>query len=202
MNLGKKAKWYVEECIFNVRWLLLLFYAKLVWDLIILAYLAWKHNEIDPNVILKFIEDVDVTMIANLIEMMITGGYNSFVSKDHGYKNKNISSGQLKVKMGTSIIGISSIHLLRVFIGTEAYTMPEIWKKVIIHGAFIIGGLTLALIDYWHEKLELKEKEHEEHLESKHSDPVPRGRVYEPISLQKRGPSQGQKGQGVYQPRH
>lgn len=151
-----KLKRYVELFIFNIRWLLLFFYVKLAWDIVLLAYVNWAATDIDPHLILHFIEDVDIAMLAGLIEMIITGGYNSFVAKDHGYSNKNISSGELKIKMGTSIIGISSIHLLKLFMA-DHLTMQEVWMKTIIHSAFIVGALALALIDFLHCKTEQHE---------------------------------------------
>ena len=55
------------------------------------------------------LEDVDIVMIANLVKMIITGSYNSFVSKKHDDENEKVSSGMLKVKMSTSIMGVSAI---------------------------------------------------------------------------------------------
>ena len=75
----------------------------------------------------------------------------------HDYDSENISSGQLKIKMGTSIIGISSVHMLKVFMASEHLTMEDIWKKTIIHCAFIVGGLALSLVDFLHCKTETHE---------------------------------------------
>lgn len=157
MNIGEKTKDYIEEFIFNIRWILIVFYVKLGWDLIVLAYLVYTQRELRADQLMHFIEDVDITMIANLIKMMIAGGYNSFISKKHDYGSENISSGQLKIKMGTSIIGISSVHMLKVFIESSSLSMEEIWKKTIVHCAFIVGGLALSLVDYLHCKLETHE---------------------------------------------
>jgi uncharacterized membrane protein YqhA len=43
-------------------------------------------------------------MIANLVKMIITGSYHSFVDKEHGFKGENANSGMLKVKISTSLI--------------------------------------------------------------------------------------------------
>jgi uncharacterized membrane protein YqhA len=55
-------------------------------------------------------------MIAIFVKMIITGSYHSFVDKNHGQPNESSSSGMLKVKLATSIMGVSSIHLLQSFI--------------------------------------------------------------------------------------
>lgn len=73
------------------------------------------------------------------------------VSKKHGYDNENISSGMLKIKMGTSIIGVSSIHILQQFV-TNTISWEDLGKLLAMHAAFLMGALVLALIEYLHEK--------------------------------------------------
>lgn len=189
MNIGEKAKDYVEEFIFNIKWILMVFYVKLGWDLIVLAYLVYTQRELTTDQLMHFIEDVDITMIANLMKMMIAGGYNSFISKKHKYDSENISSGQLKIKMGTSIIGISSVHMLKIFIESGNLSMEEIWKKTIVHCAFIVGGLALSLIDYLHCKLET----HEPTTLNPHGSSHDRGMLAKQLSS-----SQTQEGQEVH----
>jgi len=111
---------------------------------------------------LTFIELIDMTMIANLGKMMITGSYNSFVAKDHGYKNENMSSGLLKVKMTTSLVGVTSISLLSKSIDVDLVSWDTLDKLLVIHGAFLLGSIVLEVIDYLHVKSELYEDQHEE----------------------------------------
>jgi uncharacterized protein (TIGR00645 family) len=103
---------------------------------------------------METLEAVDIVMIANLVKMIITGSYNSFVDKSHGIDGEQVSSGLLKVKMSTSIIGVSSIHLLQTFINSENILNETIYKQLIVHGAFIVGALVLSYIDYLHCKSE------------------------------------------------
>jgi len=62
---------------------------------------------------------IDVVMIANLLVMVIVGGYETFVSRlnlkghpDEPEWLSHVNAGVLKVKLATALIGISSIHLL------------------------------------------------------------------------------------------
>jgi uncharacterized protein (TIGR00645 family) len=64
---------------------------------------------------------IDVVMISNLLIMVIVGGYETFVSRlrfeDHPDQPEwlsHVNASVLKVKLAMAIIGISSIHLLRV----------------------------------------------------------------------------------------
>ena len=69
---------------------------------------------------------VDVVMIANLLIMVIIGGYETFVSriklKDHPDQPEwlsHVNANVLKVKLAMAIVGISSIHLLQTFINAS-----------------------------------------------------------------------------------
>lgn len=109
---------------------------------------------------------IDVVMIANLLIMVIIGGYETFVSriKVDGHPDQpewlsHVNANVLKVKLAMAIIGISSIHLLKTFIGVgaitergavengEEYTSTGVMWQVIIHCVFILSALALAWID-------------------------------------------------------
>lgn len=99
---------------------------------------------------------VDVVMISNLLIMVIIGGYETFVSRmklqehpDQPEWLSHVNANVLKTKLAMSIIGISSIHLLRTFIESSAEEVaPEkmLWQTV-IHLAFVASALALAFID-------------------------------------------------------
>lgn len=160
---------FLENIIFNVRWVLIPFYFGLIAVLVMysLSYMQEIFHMITTNAItpdkmmLTILEFVDMVMVANLVKMIITGSYNSFVSKGHGYVNENISSGMLKVKMSTSIIGVSSIHLLQSFVNAHAVGWDEIYKQLMIHTSFIVGAIAMIVIEYYHVKTE--EIEHRLH---------------------------------------
>jgi uncharacterized protein (TIGR00645 family) len=145
-------KRYLEAIIFGSKWLLIPFYLKLFWTLAKLMYSFFVFGSLSNEDLMSVLEDVDIVMIANLVKMIITGSYNSFVDKSHNYSGEHISSGGLKVKMATSVIGVSSIHLLKTFIDAANIPIEVIHKQILMHGFFIIGATMLALIDYLHMK--------------------------------------------------
>lgn len=151
----------LQTIIFSAKWLLIPFYLKLFWTLLKLLYSFMFQGEISNHELTTTLEDVDIVMIANLVKMIITGSYNSFVDKSHSHTWENISSGALKVKMATSITGVSAIHLLKTFVALEGENMSWdiIWKQIAIHGIFIIGAWVLAKINFIHEKAENLEHE-------------------------------------------
>jgi uncharacterized protein (TIGR00645 family) len=78
----------------------------------------------EKQIMLTVLGLIDVVMIANLLIMVIVGGYETFVSRlrleghpDEPEWLSHVNAGVLKVKLATALIGISSIHLLKTFIG-------------------------------------------------------------------------------------
>ncbi len=142
----------IEMIIFSSKWLLIPFYLYLFYTLGYLMIHFIPDGHIGSETLMATLEAVDVVMIANLVKMIITGSYNSFVDKNHEEASEKVSSGLLKVKMSTSVMGVSSIHLLQSFISAETLEWDVIWKQVLIHGVFILGSAFLAWIDYLHEK--------------------------------------------------
>jgi uncharacterized protein (TIGR00645 family) len=110
----------------------------------------------DPEmvVMLSVLGLIDVVMIANLLIMVIVGGYETFVSRLHlkGHPDQpewlsHVNAGILKVKLATALIGISSIHLLKTFIIAGTLDNKVILWQVIIHVTFVASAIALAWID-------------------------------------------------------
>jgi uncharacterized protein (TIGR00645 family) len=97
---------------------------------------------------------IDVVMIANLLIMIIIGGYETFVSRldlenhpDQPEWLSHVNAGVLKVKLAMALIGISSIHLLKSFINAENLPERALMWQVIIHLAFLLSALAVAYTD-------------------------------------------------------
>ena len=97
---------------------------------------------------------IDVVMIANLLIMVIIGGYETFVSRldldghpDQPEWLSHVNAGVLKIKLSTAIIGISSIHLLKTFINAANIAEHTIMWQVIIHVVFLVSAFAMAMVD-------------------------------------------------------
>ena len=97
---------------------------------------------------------IDVVMISNLLIMVIVGGYETFVSRLNleGHRDQpewlsHVNASVLKVKLGLSIIGISSIHLLKTFINADNYTDKVLIAQTVIHIAFLLSAMAIAYTD-------------------------------------------------------
>lgn len=153
----------VEKMLFGSKWLLVPFYFGLIvaqtvylfWFCKDVWHLLWSAGYMTKEGgMLIILELVDIVMIANLIKMIISGSYTSFITKDHEEKSEKSSSGLLKVKMASSLVGVSSIHLLQSFINAESLDWDVIIKQLWMHGAFLVGALILMVIEYLHVKSE------------------------------------------------
>ncbi|MGA0570657.1 TIGR00645 family protein [Variovorax sp. VNK109] len=97
---------------------------------------------------------IDVVMISNLLIMVIVGGYETFVSRLNleGHRDQpewlsHVNASVLKVKLALSIIGISSIHLLKTFINADNYTDKVLIAQTVIHIAFLLSAMAIAYTD-------------------------------------------------------
>ncbi|MDF5756448.1 TIGR00645 family protein [Spongiactinospora sp. TRM90649] len=121
-----------------------------------LIMLGFGGYAAETTIMLIVLALVDVVMISNLLIMVIIGGYETFVSRlrieghpDQPQWLSHVNANVLKVKLAMAIIGISSIHLLQIFInaGRPAVTDRELLWKTLIHLTFILSAVALALID-------------------------------------------------------
>jgi uncharacterized protein (TIGR00645 family) len=159
---------FVEKTIFEFKYFLLpIFYYGLIIVLVLYGFVFIKElYHVITNLLSTSIEEmkiialdfIDMVMIGNLIKMIPPGSWNSFISKDHGYKNENISSGMLKIKISTSIIVVSSIHLLKMSV-TPSTDWTDLKNQLFIYGSFLAGALILGLLEYLHIKGEQIEHE-------------------------------------------
>lgn len=161
------VKRVIENVLFGSKWMLIPFYIGLIiaqgvyfyWYTLDVVHMLSEATTINKeDGMLLVLELVDIVMIANLIKMIISGSYNSFITKDHAENSEKASSGLLKVKMATSLVGVSSIHLLQSFINADKISHETINKQMLIHGTFLAGALILAAIDYLHIKAEVLEE--------------------------------------------
>jgi uncharacterized protein (TIGR00645 family) len=150
----------IQQIIKSSKWLLVPFYVGLIFSQVFYCikfvenvwglgknFLTFDENQM----MLAVLSLVDVVMIANLVRIIITGSYNAFVEKMKD-SIENISSGYLKVKIGMSLIGVSSIHLLQAFINSSATSDREVHIKVLIHLVFLVSTIGLSVVEYLHQK--------------------------------------------------
>jgi uncharacterized protein (TIGR00645 family) len=160
----KTAEHAVEGIILASRWLLVVFYLGLAAALGLYAISfvrkLWEYFSTvmvleETDAILKILSLIDASLVASLVVMVIISGYENFVSRFDNVSESDaelswlgkIDASSLKIKVASTIVAISSIHLLQVFLNADKYTDSKIMWLTIVHMAFVASALLLALID-------------------------------------------------------
>ena len=173
--MSNKLETAFEKIIFASRWLQAPLYAGLIVGGILYTYkflaelvhLCFTINEITESALmLGVLTLVDITMVANLLIMVIVGGYSTFVSRmdlerheDKPEWLQKVDAGTLKVKLAGSLVGVSGIHLLQTFINIKNQEMDHVMWQVIIHVVFLFSSVMLAYSEkLLHQKHSIIEK--------------------------------------------
>ena len=157
----KSLELFVERIILSSRWILVVFYLGLVAALAVYAVsFLYKFVKVAKNVfvfddaemILAMLGLIDAALVASLILMVMIAGYENFVSRfdeageDVSFLGK-LDSGSLKIKVASSIVAISSIHLLQVFLNVQQYTDGRLMWLTLMHLAFVVSALLLGFLE-------------------------------------------------------
>jgi uncharacterized protein (TIGR00645 family) len=157
----KRLELFIEQIILASRWLLVVFYLGLavalaIYALSFLKKLAAFATTVmtleDADAILKMLGLIDAALVASLVVMVIISGYENFVSRFDETNTEvhwlgTIDMGSLKIKVASTIVAISSIHLLQIFLNHTGYTAEQLMWLTIMHLAFVVSALLLAYID-------------------------------------------------------
>jgi len=152
----------LDRLIFNLRFVLVIFATGLLIALfpyaasfIMELYEYCIHcNRMTPEEkTLGILGLADTMMVANIIYLLGTGSFSTFVKKLRIPEEKRpqwldkINPGSLKVKMAMSIIGIISIHLLRTFMLADKMTVQTIIVQSIVTILVLLICLVLVKTD-------------------------------------------------------
>jgi len=153
----------IERLILGSRWLQAPLYLGLVAVLaIVVGKFPFKIWELmqraliveEADLVLAVLSLVDLIMVANLVVMVIISGYENFVSHidTEGITDKlswfgKLDAGSLKIKLASSIVAISSIHLLQRFLEANTMSNDKLYVLMAMHLTFVLSALMLTYID-------------------------------------------------------
>lgn len=161
---NKKMERLFERTFYATRWFLAPVFLGLSLSLVALAIKFFQElAHVLPHVltlseadlILSLLSLIDMGLVGGLIVMVMYSSYENFVSrmnlddqKDEklGWLGK-MDSGSLKNKVAASIVAISSIHLLRIFMDVQAISNDKLMWYVIIHLTFVLSAFVMCCID-------------------------------------------------------
>jgi uncharacterized protein (TIGR00645 family) len=160
----KHLEHLIESIILASRWILVIFFLGLTVALGLYAITflkkLWEYvvnvgMMDDTDAILKILALIDAALVASLVVMVIISGYENFVSRFDNVDEKSvelswlgkIDASSLKIKVASTIVAISSIHLLQVFLNADKFSDGKLMWLTLIHMAFVFSALLLAYID-------------------------------------------------------
>ncbi|WP_296265561.1 TIGR00645 family protein [Pseudomonas sp. MLB6B] len=153
----------LENAMYASRWLLAPIYFGLSLGLLALALKFFQEIvHVLPNVfdmaeadlVLVILSLIDMSLVGGLLVMVMFSGYENFVSQldiDEGKEKLSwlgkMDSTSLKMKVAASIVAISSIHLLRVFMDAQNISPQYLMWYVIIHMTFVVSAFVMGYLD-------------------------------------------------------
>jgi uncharacterized protein (TIGR00645 family) len=157
----KSLELLVERIILSSRWILVVFYLGLAAALAVYAVsFGYKFLKVaagifdydEADMILAILGLIDAALVASLIVMVMISGYENFVSRFDEADNEvsflgKLDSGSLKIKVASSIVAISSIHLLQIFPNATQYENGKLMWLTIMHLAFVVSALLLGYLE-------------------------------------------------------
>jgi uncharacterized protein (TIGR00645 family) len=154
---------FIEKTLYASRWLLAPLYLGLSLGLLALGIKFFQHvyhallhvlTMSEADLVLVVLALIDISLVGSLIVMVMFSGYENFVSRIDTSSEKDtlgwlgkLDSGTLKLKVAASIVAISSIHLLRVFMQAETTQNDKIMWFVILHMTFVFSAVLLGVLD-------------------------------------------------------
>lgn len=153
----------LENLMYSARWILAPIYLGLSLALLLLGikfFLEIFHilptilTIKESDLVLTILSLVDLALVGGLIVMVMFSGYENFVSqldiKDGREKLSwlgKVDAGSLKNKVAASIVAISSIHLLKIFMDAANIDNEKLLWYVIIHLTFVVSAFAMGILD-------------------------------------------------------
>ncbi|PAV02704.1 TIGR00645 family protein [Arsenophonus sp. ENCA] len=153
----------IEKIIYASRWLLFPVYIGLSFGFILLTLKFFQQiihiipelfTITESGLILTVLSLVDIALVGGLLVMVMFSGYENFILKmtvDDKHQKLSwmgkMDVNSIKNKVASSIVAISSVHLLRLFMEAEKVADNKIMWSVIIHLAFVLSAFGMAYID-------------------------------------------------------
>ena len=163
MASQQKIRYSLERLMYASRWLLAPIYIGL--SLALLALFIKFFQELyhfmpfilqveESNLLLKVLSLIDLTLVGSLIVIVMFSGYENFVSRmDLGEATEKLDwlgthdYGSLKMKIATSIVAISSIHLLEIFMNIKTIENDKVMWYALVHLTFVISALLMGYLE-------------------------------------------------------
>lgn len=154
---------WLEKMLYGGRWLLAPIFLAMNLALLALGVkffveiahlLTQMFTMPETDMILVVLTLIDMALVGSLLVMVMISGYENSVSQlelDSGTEKLRwlgkLDASSLKNKVAASIVAISSIHLLKVFMNATSIENEKIMWYILLHMTFVISAFVMASID-------------------------------------------------------
>ena len=146
------SRWIMAPIYLGLSLVLLALGIKFFQEIFHIMPIIFTIAEVD--LVLITLSLIDITLVGGLLIMVMFSGYENFVSQlDVGENSDKLSwlgkmdAGSLKNKVAASIVAISSIHLLKVFMNAENIENDKIMWYLLIHITFVLSAFAMGYLD-------------------------------------------------------
>jgi uncharacterized protein (TIGR00645 family) len=146
------SRWIMAPIYLGLSLILFALGIKFFQEIFHLIPNIFKIAEVD--LVLITLSLIDITLVGGLLIMVMFSGYENFVSQlDVGEDNEKLNwlgkmdAGSLKNKVAASIVAISSIHLLKIFMNAENIANDKIMWYLLIHITFVLSAFAMGYLD-------------------------------------------------------
>ncbi|MDD5271678.1 MAG: TIGR00645 family protein [Methylovulum sp.] len=163
MSLPQQIEHTLERLMYASRWVLAPIYAGMSFALLALFvkffealyhFLPIIFTISETDFILTLLTLIDLSLVGSLIVLIMFSGYENFVSRlDISAGTEKLEwlgthdYGSMKMKVATSIVAISSIHLLKIFMNINATANDKLLWYVVIHLTLVVSALLMGYLD-------------------------------------------------------
>ena len=146
------SRWIMAPIYLGLSIVLLLLAVKFFQEIFHLVPIILDTPEVD--MILVVLSLVDMALVGGLIVMVMFSGYENFVSRldiEDGSEKLSwlgsLDATSLNNKVAASIVAISSIHLLKVFMNVEKIDGDKIKWYLLVHMTFVASAFAMGYLD-------------------------------------------------------
>jgi len=150
-NLIYRSRWFLAPIYLGLSLAVIALGVKFFAELFHVLVQIWAIKE--TELILVVLTLIDLAMVGGLLVMVMMSGYENFVSQLDVEGEEKLSwlgkmdSTSLKGKIAASIVAISSIHLLKIFMNVEHTNNDKLHWYVIIHLTFVVSAFAMGFLD-------------------------------------------------------
>lgn len=161
--MQQRIEHFLERAMYASRWIMGPIYLGMSLILFVLTFKFFQElyhfiprvmDLPESEIILKLLTFIDLALVGSLTVIVMFSGYENFVSRiDIDSETEKLGwlgthdYGSLKTKVTSSIVAISSIHLLKVFMNIEATANDKLLWYVVVHLALVISAFFMGYLD-------------------------------------------------------